>query len=167
MLSFKRGMHEGLKVNPRWPSKQVRISTMAWERLLTAQDQLPAGIRLIVTRGYEPRASRLGISRKLFRAVGINFFRHVYKTRRNEVDEIFGTNGHDVDGNHIDVSVELNQHRLRFLPLGVFTSLAWQKRRTRKFEAELNKVKTALAGQGFCIHKNETESLQIHCDLLL
>lgn len=167
MLSFKRGVHEGLKVVPRWPSRQICISKMAWERLLIVQHQLPAGVSLIVTRGYEPSASRIGTSRKLFRAMGIGLFRLTYRMRHDEVGEIFGANGHDVDGNHIDVSIKLNGRRLRFLPLGVFTPPLWQEKRTRPYEAELNKVKTVLVDQGFCIHKNQTESLQIHCDLVL
>ncbi|MDR3414238.1 MAG: hypothetical protein P4L87_25300 [Formivibrio sp.] len=167
MLSWPKGKHDGLKVIPHWPSKQVCISEMAWERLLIVQSQLPESICLIVTRGYEPSASRVGISRKLFRAIGIYFFRHAYKFRRDELEAIFGTNGHDVDGNHIDVSVALNGRRLRFLPLGVFTPLTWQNQRSQKYTTALHEVKTALVDQGFCIHKNMTESLQIHCDLVL
>ena len=167
MLTLPCGIHDGLKVNPRWPSRQVRISKVAWTRLLIVQDQLPTGARLIVTRGYEPRASKLGASRKLFRAMGIKLFRLIYKARRGEVDDIFGANGHDLDGNHVDVSVELNKQRLRFLPLGVFTPILWQATRTKTYAATLDTIRTALVDQGFRIHSNQTESLQIHCDLIL
>lgn len=166
MLSFTRGIHHGLNVQPRFPSSVLCISETAWDRLLQVQDQLPAEIRLIITRGYEPRASSVGAARKLFRAIGIKLFRLVFRARKHEINDIFGANGHDVDGSHVDVSLALNQKRLRFLPLGVFTPIPWQNKRTRAHEADLQKVMTALMEHGFQIHRNQTESLQIHCDLI-
>jgi hypothetical protein len=165
MLAFERGAHEGLKVCPRWPAKQVLIDETAWERLKLAQDSVPAGVRLIVTRGYEPVGVWPGFVRRRLRAVGIRLFRAVYRARRDEIGGLFGANGHDVDGTHVDVSVELNGRRLSFLPLGVFTPLYWQERRVRPHFSSVEAVKAALIESGFQIHTNKTESLQIHCDL--
>lgn len=164
MLALRNGIHGGLEVVPRWPSRRVHIDESAWERLQAVQLTLPASVRLIVTRGYEPRASRLGVARTLFRAIGIRAFGTFFGTRRDEIADIFGANGHDVDGTHIDVSIRLNERRLRFLPLGVFTPNSLQNRRTEKYEAALDHVRTALTKNGFRIHANRTESLQIHCD---
>lgn len=166
MLSWKNGIHDGLEVVPRWPSKRVNIDEKAWERLQAVQLTLPASVRLIVTRGYEPSASRLGVARKLFRTIGVGVFGTLFRARRNEIADIFGANGHDEDGTHIDVSIRLRERRLRLLPLGVFTPTGLQDRLTARNAAALEQVKTALRKCGFRIHRNRTESLQIHCDLV-
>jgi len=166
MLSLGNGIHGELEVAPRWPSRQVHIDETAWARLLTVQLALPASVRLIVTRGYEPRTSRLGIARRLFRATGMRLFGALFRTRRGEIADIFGANGHDTDGTHIDVSIRLDERRLRFLPLGVFTPLRLQDRLTAKNKAVLEETRTALTEAGFRIHRNRTESLQIHCDFV-
>jgi len=165
LISLRQGIHEGLEVIPRWPSRQIRVDETAWERLRTVQRGLPVSVRLIVTRGYEPRCTRLGIARALFRAMGVRLFTALYRTRGDEISDIFGGNGHDVDGTHVDVSIRLDGRRLRFLPLGVFTPGRVQTRRAAEFETTLLSVKNALLEKGFRIHKNPTESLQIHCDL--
>lgn len=164
MLSLNKGIHEGLEVIPRWPSRRVRIDETAWESLHTVQRRLPASVRLIVTRGYEPRSTRLGVARTLFRAMGIRLFSTLYRTRRNEIGDIFTANGHDIDGTHVDVSIRQNGRRLRLLPFGVFTPGWLQKHNEASFRSELECVKNALRGKGFHIHQNPTESLQIHCD---
>ena len=164
MLSLHKGIHQGLEVVPRWPSRLVCIDPGAWNNLLAAQHTLPAFIRLIVTRAYEPRRTQLGVARTLFRTLGISLFATLYHTRRDEMCEIFGANGHDIDGTHVDVSIRLNGRRLRFLPLGVFTPGWLQKNNEASFYRELECVKSALRKRGFHIHKNPTESLQIHCD---
>lgn len=164
MLTLSNGIHDGLEVAPRWPSRRVHIDETAWERLRTVQLALPASVRLIVTRGYEPGASRLGVSRGLFRAIGIRLFGALFGARRNEIADIFGANGHDVDGTHIDVSIRLDEQRLRFLPFGVFTPISLQNRLTARNETALKQVGIALTEGGFRIHRNRMESLQIHCD---
>lgn len=166
MLTLSCGTYEGLEVAPRWPSRRVHIDETAWERLRTVQLALPASVRLIVTRGYEPGASRLGVARRLFRATGIRLFGALFRTRRGEIADIFGANRHDTDGTHIDVSIRLDERRLRFLPLGVFTPIGLQDRRTAKNKAVLEEIRTALTEAGFRIHRNRTESLQIHCDFV-
>lgn len=54
--------------------------------------------------------------------------------------------------------------RLRFLPLGVFTPPARQEQRKARYSAVVEEVKATLGQCGFQIHRNPTESLQIHCD---
>lgn len=167
LLTLTRGTHGGLQIRPRWPAKQVRVNALALKRLQTIQAKLPAEIGLILTRGYEPQASSLGFTRKQFRALGIGMFRLLYRGRRNEIADIFGSNGHDVDGTHIDVSFRQNGRRVRMLPLGVFTPLVWQQHARQRFTSVLPQIHAALIQEGFLIHSNATESLQIHCDLIL
>jgi hypothetical protein len=90
----------------------------------------------------------------------------LFSTRHNEVDEIFGANGHDLDGTHVDISIELDGRRLSFLPVSVFTPLRWQARRVKKYRLLLEDVRGALSICGFQIHQNPTESLQVHCDFV-
>ncbi|MGL6072180.1 hypothetical protein [Craterilacuibacter sp.] len=165
LLTLTRGKYASLHIRPRWPARQIQVDLKALDRLQRVQTKLPQHISLILTRGYEKKASRLGLARKQFRLLGIGAFRLFYSNRRNEIAAIFGSNGHDVDGMHVDVSLLLHGHRVRLLPLGVFTPLFWQQRRVARFSLPLSQVKQALINEGFRIHSNPTESLQIHCDL--
>jgi hypothetical protein len=164
ILTLPRGLHANIQIQPRWPAQQVHIDSDVLDKLQTIQAGLPEHIGLILTRGYE--TSRIGFARKQFRALGIRAFRLIYSGRRNEIAAIFGSNGHDIDGTHIDISLRLYGRRVRLLPLGVFTPLLWQKHRVARFSNPLNQVKKALIHEGFRIHSNSTESLQIHCDLI-
>lgn len=166
LLTLSPGELDGLIVRPRWPARHVHVDARALSRLQAIQRELPLEIALILTRGFEPRASGLGFARRQFRALGIGVFRLLYPTRHDELVDIFGSNGHDVDGTHVDVSFRLHGRRVRMLPLGVFTPPSWQRRRMQRCASALALVKSALVGQGFSIHHNETESLQIHCDLI-
>lgn len=165
MICLTQGGYGGLQICPRWPSSRVLVSPVALERLQIVQADLPGEISLILTRGYEPRASKLGWLRKLSRIIGIILFKFAYANRGDEVEDIFGSNGHDVDGTHLDVSLTVNGIRVRLLPLSVFTPISWQKRRAEKYSRPIEMVKNALVHNGFSIHRNETESHQIHCDL--
>lgn len=165
MVCLTRGGHGGLQICPRWPSSKVLVSPAALKKLQIVQADLPGEISLILTRGYESRASRLGWLRKLSRIVGIILFKFVYANRGDEVEDIFGSNGHDLDGTHLDVSLAVNGNRVRLLPLSVFTPIFLQKRRAEKYSRSIKIVKRALVHNGFIIHRNETESHQIHCDL--
>lgn len=82
----------------------------------------------------------------------------------DEVDAIFGANGHDIDGRHVDVSLVLHGKRLRLLPLGVFTPPRWQHRRIARYAEPVARAKRSLQHCGFVLHHNPTEALQIHCD---
>ncbi|MBN5029528.1 hypothetical protein JY419_08860 [Stenotrophomonas maltophilia] len=164
MLTLHRGSHHGLRVAPRWPSRHIQIDAEVLQRLLEAQALLPAELRLLLTRGFEPRHSRLGGFRRLVRRLGITLFRTCYPQRHDEVDAIFGANGHDIDGRHIDVSLVLRGKRLRLLPLGVFTPPRWQDRRVARHAEAVARVKHSLQHCGFELHHNPTEALQIHCD---
>jgi hypothetical protein len=165
LLTLAPGVQAGLQIRPRWPARHVCVDAQVLGKLQAIQAELPAEISLILTRGYEPRASSLGLGRSQFRALGICVFLLVYPARRGELADIFGSNGHDVDGTHIDVSFSLNGRRVRMLPLGVFTPSFWQRRRVRRCASALAQINSALMRQGFQIHHNATERLQIHCDL--
>ncbi|MGX1789359.1 hypothetical protein ACWIGM_21615 [Bosea sp. NPDC055332] len=166
MLTLPRGEERGIEISPRWPSSEVNVDERAFRRLVEVQARLPAQVRLILTRGYEAPHAKLGHLRKLFRGLGIGVFRAMYFKRRAEISEIFGANGHDVDGTHVDVSIRINGRRLRFLRVGVFTPRPWQENAVRQHEPFVAIVKNTLRECGFHIHRNETESLQIHCDLI-
>ena len=164
MLILLKGETKGLKVAPRWPSSKVLIEENVFLKLLEVQSKLPSSIKLLLVRGYENKSSRLGMFRHISRWLGIKLFCTCYPRRKSEVDDIFGSNGHDVDGSHVDVSIVLNGKRLRFLPLGVFTSLSLQHSRTEEHLTVIKLVKGALEQCDFSIHHNQTESMQIHCD---
>ncbi|BBP71384.1 hypothetical protein PHLH6_33880 [Pseudomonas sp. Seg1] len=164
MLTLLKGENQGLKVKPRWPSSEVLIEQNVFLKLIEAQSKLPPSVQLLLVRGYENKSSQLGLFRFLSRWLGIRLFCACYPGRKDEVSDIFGSNGHDVDGSHVDVSIILNGKRLRFLPLGVFTSPSLQHSRAAEHLGVLNEVKAALMQCGFKIHRNPTESMQIHCD---
>jgi hypothetical protein len=166
MIKLNPGKTDGIKIRPRWPSSQVNIDEDAFRQLQEVQSRMPAQVQLILTRGYEPPHTKLGGLRRLFRRLGIGLFHALYYKRREEIIDIFGANGHDIDGTHIDVSIEINDRRLRLLRLGVFTPRSWQKNAVKRHQPFVSMVKSALMDCGFHIHRNETESLQIHCDLV-
>ncbi|HEL2978263.1 TPA: hypothetical protein UMB92_001087 [Stenotrophomonas maltophilia] len=166
MLTLQRGNHHGLLVAPRWPSNHVQMEAEVLQSLLDTQALLPTELRLLVTRGFESRHSHLGAFRRAVRRLGIAVFRACYPQRRDEVDAIFGANGHDIDGRHVDVSLMLRGQRLRLLPLGVFTPPRWQAHRVNRHAEAIALVKHSLQHCGFQLHHNPTESLQIHCDYL-
>lgn len=166
LVTLARGIHDGIHVRPRWPARHVHVDATVLARLKSIQQQLPGEMTLILTRGYERRGTHLGFARTWFRKLGIDVFRRLYPRRHGEIADIFGSNGHDADGTHIDVSFCLNGRRVRMLPLGVFTPPNWQHRRVRRHEASLNCILDLLKRNEFQIHRNETESLQIHCDFM-
>jgi hypothetical protein len=139
---------------------------MAWQKLAQVQTKLPQHVQIIVTRGYEPAVAALGFARRLFRRMGIIAFSILYRHRRHEIADIFGANGHDIDGTHVDVSVLLYGRRVRLLPLGVFTPLWLQSKRKNEVITAIHEVQAALRRGGFALHRNDTERLQMHCDLV-
>lgn len=164
MLELVKGESQGIRIGPRWPSSKVLIEQNTFNKMVETQSMLPPSVRLLIVRGYESKSSNLGVFRLLSRWFGVRLFCTLYPKRKNEVTDIFGSNGHDVDGTHVDVSVVLNGKRLRFLPFGVFTSLTRQEAVAAQHLVVINKVKDALRQCGFEIHQNQTESMQIHCD---
>lgn len=166
LLRLHRDVRASLQIRPRWPARQVSVDITVLNKLQYIQTQLPAEIGLILTRGFEPKEAALGGARKLFRWLGIRVFRLCYPGRQSEVADIFGSNSHDRDGTHIDISFRLNGRRVRMLPLGVFTPSMWQRHRIARYATPLAQIYEALRQEGFQIHGNATESLQIHCDWL-
>ena len=165
MMCLTRGVYQGVMVMPRWPSAKILIDPVAFDRLQAVQAELAGDVSLILTRAFEPRASGLGWLRNVSRQLGIALFSVLYPKRRDELEDIFGSNGHDVDGTHVDVSLAVQGRRLRFLPLSVFTPIAWQQRRVQQYLPFHAAAIAALQRHGFDIHRNGTESLQIRCDL--
>ena len=163
-LSLSRGTIDGLCIAPRWPASQVILEAEVLQCLLDAQALLPSTLRLLVTRGFECSQGKLGGFRRLVRRLGIAVFRCCYRHRHDEIDAIFGANGHDLDGRHVDVSLVRHGRRVRLLPLGVFTPLRWQQHRVSRHAEAVAAAKDALQRCGFDLHPNATESLQIHCD---
>ena len=167
LVQLRYGTIGPLCIRPRWPARQVCIDSLTLQKLLRVQVALPDRICLIVTRGYEPATAALGAARTVFRKLGVFVFSVLYCHRRKEIADIFGTNGHDIDGMHIDVSIQLEGCRIRLLPLGVFTPLWLQCRRRKKFAPILYAVQAELRREGFTLHRNRTERAQMHCDLRL
>lgn len=165
LMILSSGMHGRISIKPRWPAKQVRICPQAFGRLQLAQAKLPPAIELIITRAFEPPGTGLTQLRTCSRWMGIQLFSSVYAHRKSEVSDIFGANGHDRDGTHVDVSILLNGRRVRLLPLSVFTPDWLQNARVKKYQETIDQVFRVLNEVGFDLHRNRTESLQIHCDL--
>jgi hypothetical protein len=162
---LRTGNYRQLLIHPRWPARVIWINPVVLARLENSQSRLPSGMKLILTRGFESANSRTGRTRQLLRLTGKFAFLLIYPTRHQELDDIFSSNGHDKDGTHFDVSIAIKGKRLSTLPFGVFTPIWLQKRRMRALEEILNETYAALATQGIKTHKNQTERLQIHCEL--
>lgn len=145
-------------------SKTVKVSPNALLALISVQAKLPCHITLVVTRGLEETSPCFRTLHKTRRWFGALLFRRLYPSRRGEVPQIFGSNGHDVSGDHIDIDVLVGGKRITLLPFGVFTPLTLLKRRHARYQKELATVYSELQGAGFKIHSNETEAAQIHCD---
>jgi hypothetical protein len=165
LLEIGRGCKE-IVVIPKWPARSVFISTEAYARLGDVHSALkPQGIKLVLTRGYEKENRFVAYAHGCFRKIGRKIFCFLYPERANEADEIFSPNGHDATGDSIDVSIVYENRLLKLLPRGVFTS----KKTTSVIREDnrhvLNLVYKALEAGGFSVHRNETESLQIHCEL--
>lgn len=62
LLTLPPGIHAGVQIRPRWPARYVHVDAHVLSKLQAIQTELPAGINLILTRGYEPRASGLGFA---------------------------------------------------------------------------------------------------------
>jgi hypothetical protein len=155
-----------IKVAPRWPYSEVHVSVKALKQLEFAQAKLDSGIRLVLTRGFEPGNLVTRSMYKVLRKLGGLIFAGIFPGRSSERSEIFSSNGHDVDGTHVDISIEQSGRVHNFLPLGVFSTHSSVKRAKESNYALLQKVQRALIECGFVIHRNPTESLQIHCDLI-
>lgn len=159
------GRHGDIAIRPRWPATQVRICPQAFRQLQLAQSKLPREIDLIITRAFEPLGTGLTALRSFSRWLGIQLFSSIYANRKSEVSDIFGANGHDLDGTHVDISIRLDGRRIRLLPMSVFTPDWLQNARVKKYQATIDQVFRVLNEVGFDLHRNRTESLQIHCDL--
>lgn len=163
LVSLSRGVHSGLLVEPRRWARCVWISQAALYRLRSAQEQLPVNVRFVLLRGYEPGSCLRRALRRASRKLGSLIFQCAFPGRADEACEIFHPNGHDIDGNHIDVGLALNGRRLCTLPYDVFTPTRIIARHSQSATVEV--AWKALAAAGFRVHRNRTEALQIHCDL--
>ena len=163
LIALLRGFHSGLSVEPRRWTSRVLISQEALYRLRFAQEQLPVNVRFVLLRGYEPGSGLRRALRNASRKLGSLIFQCAFPGRAEEACEIFHPNGHDIDGNHIDVGLALNGRRLCTLPYDVFTPARIIARHSQNATVEV--AWQALTSAGFRVHRNRTEALQIHCDL--
>ena len=163
LITLRKGAHGNLEVHPRWTQGRVWISEEALLRLHRAQGLLPPGLQLIIVRGFEPGSWGRRIVRHVLRKLGSMLFKIIFPSRSNEATDIFHANGHDVDGNHVDVGIRKNGRRMKFLPFGVFSRTRFVA--IRSCDDSVETVWRVLASVGFKIHRNPTEALQIHCDL--
>ena len=163
LIPLRRGIHDNLLVSPRGLSRRVWISEQAFQMLKQAQQGLPEGVTFVVLRAYEPGSWGRRSLRTAIRKAGSLIFKPTFPSRAEGASDIFCPNGHDIDGNHVDVALSLYGTRLRFLPLNVFTPAALIARGTS--DPAIEAAWNALRSSGFQIHRNPTEALQIHCDL--
>jgi hypothetical protein len=161
LIKLSAGSHGSIHVQPRRMEHLVMVTPAAFRALCSAQALLPPEIQLVLTRGYEPATFVLRLSRR----IGWLLFTLLYPLRAKEAGEIFHHNGHASDGDHIDVSIRLNKQLLHLLPLSVFTPLSLIKKIEFRHAILLARVTGALRSEGFVVHQNRVEALQIHCDL--
>jgi len=161
LIELSTGSYGSILVQPRRMRKFVLLTPVALHALCAAQTLLPAEIQLVLTRGYEPVTMILRLSRWIGRLL----FTLLYPLRAREAGAIFHHNGHGCDGNHIDVSIRLNKQPLQLLPFSVFTPLFLIEKCEFNHATALARVRSALQSEGFVIHQNRVEALQIHCDL--
>jgi hypothetical protein len=167
MRKLTKSFSKHLVVLPKYPYREVFISEDAYRCLLQAQLRLaPYSVELILKRGYEYENTLMKCMHKAIRVLGAILFGLVYPHRISECKEIFSPNGHDRSGDCIDVSILHNGHIVELLPYGVFATKKQIKTTLKTYGSLLNLVWTELERAGFSIHKNETESLQIHCELM-
>lgn len=166
-LSLPAGYHSNLQVAPRWPYKKVLICPEAFSRLQQAQGKLGQTAQLIITRGFEPGNIILRRLHSFMRKLGAVVFILCYPQRFSEVSEIFSSNGHDTDGTHVDVAVSQNAKLLNLLPSGVLTHAVTIAAIEKEYSNILTVVRMTLTEVGFKTHSNQTEALQIHCDMML
>ncbi len=166
-LSLSPGNHSNLQVKPRWPYREVLICPEAFTRLQQAQDRLGVTAQLVITRAFEPGNFILRRLHSLMRTIGAICFVMRYPQRSSEVPAIFSANGHDKDGTHVDIAIIHNGKLLRLLPRSVLTHATTIAAIEAKHSKLLEAVRTSLREVGFRIHSNQTEALQIHCDLML
>ena len=164
MLYLPASARDEIIIKPRWPYKQVAVSEEAYSRLQKAQDRLRQhGVRLALTRGYEYEGVLLKRLHQLARAVSARLFGLIYPHRKTECREIFSANGHNVGGDNVDVAIYHNEKFLTLLPNGVFTPARTITHIRKLHSSALSLVVDALESNGFVIHLNKTESMQIHC----
>jgi hypothetical protein len=157
-IKLPKGTYGNILVQPRGWARSVIVSEKAFLQLCKAQEQMGPDTLLVLTRGFEAQT----LFKKIMRAIGGIIFCLLYPARRHERAEIFKPNGHNIDGNHIDVGIMHKKRKLNFLPFSVFTPPRFINDNNK--ELILN-VHNSLNAAGFNIHTNRIESLQIHCDL--
>lgn len=153
-------------VHPRWPYRHVFVSVAAYEALKEAQSRLNQfDIALVLTRGLENEGPLLRLSHKIGRWFGAVVFCLLFPSRRAEARDIFGSNGHDVSADCVDVGISVAGRRIELLARGAFTSASSIEAAYRAHRESIDRVRGALRASGFCIHSNPTEAMQIHCEL--
>lgn len=158
--------NENFLVMPRWPYTSVLISDKAFELLCIVQKNLVShDVQLILTRGFEKNTCIIKLAHSAARIIGGIIFMVIYPRRHRECFQIFSGNGHEKDGNSIDVSVFYKGKKIILLPFGVFTNIKTAKKNAEMHKDIIYLVQSKLQDAGFSVNKNFIESLQIHCDL--
>lgn len=165
-LSLPAGHYLNLQVAPRWPYNKIVICRDAFSRLQQAQEKLDPSVQLVITRGFEPGNWIVRRLHLLMRRIGSIVFLLLYPGRAEEIPAIFSANGHDTDGTHVDIAIKLNGKLLNLLPMGVLTPASHLAATETEYSSILAGVRNTLSSLGFKTHTNQTEALQIHCDLI-
>jgi hypothetical protein len=166
LVELNADSSESIRIQPRWPYRRVFVSSVAYQQLKEVQFCLyGSDISIILTRGLEREGLLLRLLHKMARRLGAVAFCAVFPSRRSEVHDIFGSNGHDVSANCVDVGIAVGGQQIDLLPHGVFTSTTRREHIYRVHREAIDKVHAALRVGGFCVHLNRTEALQIHCEL--
>lgn len=167
MKVLKKANPEEIIISPRFPYDTVVVSDIAYQQILKVQKMLISeNIELILTRGYESSGKMVKWGHTVARLAGTVLFAVVYPQRIKECWEIFSSNGHDQSSrNCLDISIVYEGKYLNLLPYGVFTSRKCIKRLRDLHSHALGLVWDSLAREGFVVHENYTEAMQIHCEL--
>lgn len=159
IVELNRGEYKSLIVKPRWILKKVAIDADVLDRIEKVANEL-SDLRLVITRAFESETKIISVLRK----IGRKIFRTAYFWRKNELDEIFSPNGHNIDGRHVDISICQNGKILNLLPLSVFTPLKVIEDKENDYKSLLLRIEKSFEKVGGTFHKNRLERLQIHVD---
>jgi hypothetical protein len=165
MKRLSKNQPGSIIIKPRWPYRYVYISNNTYEKLMAAQEQLQKyNVQIVLTRGFENEGSLKKSLHTLGRRTGAVIFTFIFPQRQNEIKDIFSANGHDVDGDSIDVGIIADGKPLNLLPYGVLTTTTQITNIRNAHRQILDTVWDALQACGFSIHPNKIEALQIHCE---
>ncbi len=98
-------IYNGLSVEPRYRERWARISKAKMHELLSPQEILPANVRCILLRVYEPGSHLIRVLRHLMKRLGVLIFQLVYSSRVGGVSQKFHQKRYDIDPNYINAGI--------------------------------------------------------------